>query len=672
MSQLLRPDADISVGAWTTAPLFSKVNDADSLSFISSDNNNGTSCTLGLSNPAGTPDNTFTPVISVTASKPTSGGNNPDLIVDLQQNGVSVQSFTQSISLAAWTTFQFQVTNAITDYTGLSVVLTRSGGGNPQQRMSIDVAEFYFEVGDAPATSVTVPTDSQAFTETILAPTVIVPADVGSVSGYVLIDAANDVDIQTIEEGQAINVTNTPDLNIRAEVSGLVDSVTMQLTGAASHTQTEGVAPYALFGDASGDYHIWTAPEGSYTLTTTPSYNGVSGTAYVVNFSLTKTTVINVSTPAVTIGLSEALLAPTVATTSEAVIPASTIGFTAAIPSPNVITTSKVVASVSVISFTEEALVASAGAATSVTAAATVNDISVGLQASTVTTTTSITTEALVSNLSIGLENVSVVTTGAQVVSVPVIDLGLAALDSTVATSQSNTISAELQAIDLTAQSASVSAALNVVALVAATSINIVTEAATVQSSGSRTVAVGVIASQTDLFSPSISGEANVSAELVQEAISVGSVSVSVGAGATTDAINILAEPLSASVSASGTTTVSVEAVSYQSQANDALVSAVMNNEIQVDTLDAQISGLAVGVHTQTVSTVDTVDYQIIDYNVIAGELVGGIIQAERIDSVINVLSTTINVKNISSNRKAFIGRGGRAWSFTRDNLDVG
>ena len=41
----------------------------------------------------------------------------------------------------------------------------------------------------------------------------------------------------------------------------------VSLSGASSHTQNEKVAPYALFGDTSGDYKAWTPAVGTYRLT---------------------------------------------------------------------------------------------------------------------------------------------------------------------------------------------------------------------------------------------------------------------------------------------------------------------------------------------------------------------------------------------------------------------
>src|SRR4029077_20377407 len=116
-----------------------------------------------------------------------------------------------------------------------------------------------------------------------------------AVISYTLVNADNDLDIQTVTNGATINLATTPSqhLNIRANTTAVpIGSVVMVLSGAESRTQTENNAPYSLFGDNSGVYNPWTPPLGSYTLKGTPfSSTGGTGTAGI---SLTITfTVIN-------------------------------------------------------------------------------------------------------------------------------------------------------------------------------------------------------------------------------------------------------------------------------------------------------------------------------------------------------------------------------------------
>ncbi|NJL15795.1 MAG: hypothetical protein HC913_24155 [Microscillaceae bacterium] len=71
-----------------------------------------------------------------------------------------------------------------------------------------------------------------------------------------------------------------------------VGSIVLKLTGTLTHTQTESVAPYVLYGDNAGNYNPPPSPftEGNYTITATPySASGGNGTAGVplsVNFSI--------------------------------------------------------------------------------------------------------------------------------------------------------------------------------------------------------------------------------------------------------------------------------------------------------------------------------------------------------------------------------------------------
>ena len=68
-------------------------------------------------------------------------------------------------------------------------------------------------------------------------------------------------------------------------------SVRLVLSGPVARTQTESVAPYALFGDNGlGDYSPWVPAVGSYTLTARPytgsGGTGTAGTALTISFSV--------------------------------------------------------------------------------------------------------------------------------------------------------------------------------------------------------------------------------------------------------------------------------------------------------------------------------------------------------------------------------------------------
>ncbi|MEM9304808.1 MAG: Ig-like domain-containing protein, partial [Pseudomonadota bacterium] len=114
-----------------------------------------------------------------------------------------------------------------------------------------------------------------------------------AVVGFVLVDAQVDSDLPAISDGAVIDLSTTGSaLNIRAEVSGTVGSVAFELRGPGGllYDQTENVAPYAMAGDSSGDYNIWTAAPGTYDLSVTPysggNRGGDAGEQTVIAFSL--------------------------------------------------------------------------------------------------------------------------------------------------------------------------------------------------------------------------------------------------------------------------------------------------------------------------------------------------------------------------------------------------
>ncbi len=101
-------------------------------------------------------------------------------------------------------------------------------------------------------------------------------------------------DVFEIEDGKVydINLITGFAGNIRANtIPEQVGSVSFSLSGALTHTQTENVAPYALYGDVNGVYNNTTffAP-GTYTLSATPyserNRAGDAGMEETVTFTL--------------------------------------------------------------------------------------------------------------------------------------------------------------------------------------------------------------------------------------------------------------------------------------------------------------------------------------------------------------------------------------------------
>ena len=69
-----------------------------------------------------------------------------------------------------------------------------------------------------------------------------------------------------------------------------IESVSLSLSGPESRSQTENIAPYALYGDNSGNYNGEILPEGAYTLTATAydgsDATGQAGDPFVLNFTV--------------------------------------------------------------------------------------------------------------------------------------------------------------------------------------------------------------------------------------------------------------------------------------------------------------------------------------------------------------------------------------------------
>ncbi len=116
-----------------------------------------------------------------------------------------------------------------------------------------------------------------------------------SISSFTLVNADTNEDIVALSEGMEINLNAYPNtkFNIRANASSDTKSVRLQLSGALSKTQTESVAPYALYGDVNGNYAGTLFLAGDYTITAT-SYSatgagGVAGDPFSINFKVVET-----------------------------------------------------------------------------------------------------------------------------------------------------------------------------------------------------------------------------------------------------------------------------------------------------------------------------------------------------------------------------------------------
>ena len=101
------------------------------------------------------------------------------------------------------------------------------------------------------------------------------PGDKLSVLRFILVNADTNEDIREIHHNETINLASDgTNLSIRAEASGLQESVVFNIDG--TDTQTESQAPYTIAGDSGGNYAPWTPSVGSHTIMATP-YSEPSG-----------------------------------------------------------------------------------------------------------------------------------------------------------------------------------------------------------------------------------------------------------------------------------------------------------------------------------------------------------------------------------------------------------
>ena len=140
--------------------------------------------------------------------------------------------------------------------------------------------------------------DNSGATTTSSAVTVIVGTAPTQPFSLSLINADSDQPLAgfaPLADNATISLSSLPSprLNIRADVSG-VGSVKFTWSGAENGTQTESAAPYAMKGDASGNFNAWTPTPGAYTLTVT-TYSAASAGGSVLQ---TRTSIFTITDPA--------------------------------------------------------------------------------------------------------------------------------------------------------------------------------------------------------------------------------------------------------------------------------------------------------------------------------------------------------------------------------------
>lgn len=122
---------------------------------------------------------------------------------------------------------------------------------------------------------------------------------VGILTNLVLINAATDQNIGVLQNGATLDLSTGDTFSVRADFEQggpvghftVVNSVKFFLDG--SEIRVESTTPYAVAGDADGDYAPWNVAPGSHTLSAIPyagaHATGEAGTAVEVSFTVTGT-----------------------------------------------------------------------------------------------------------------------------------------------------------------------------------------------------------------------------------------------------------------------------------------------------------------------------------------------------------------------------------------------
>lgn len=219
------------------------------------------------------------------------------------QDGESVQEWTVRVSIAEGTIpLTFEVNGNTEDFiTELEVgdVYVAGEISNIQSNNETISAIFGQELVDTslPDATFTVTyevTDGRN-TATILETVLINESEPEAllIKGFTLVDANSNEDLFLLVEGMEINSDELPTMNldIRANTSEDVQSVSLSLNGEQTTSRTENVVPFALYGDApTGDYFGNEFALGDYTVGATAfsesQLSGNSGEELSLNFTI--------------------------------------------------------------------------------------------------------------------------------------------------------------------------------------------------------------------------------------------------------------------------------------------------------------------------------------------------------------------------------------------------
>ncbi len=119
-------------------------------------------------------------------------------------------------------------------------------------------------------------------TLTSAATAAVAAAAPGPITGFTVVDASDQSVEGALADGGTLALDD-PDggsYGIRADLESgaTIGSMSLQLTGAKTHDQTENIAPYSLYGDSGGNLSGESLPVGEYTLTATAYIEFLSAT----------------------------------------------------------------------------------------------------------------------------------------------------------------------------------------------------------------------------------------------------------------------------------------------------------------------------------------------------------------------------------------------------------
>ncbi len=89
-----------------------------------------------------------------------------------------------------------------------------------------------------------------------------------SIASFELVDADTDQVIAQLSDGAEITLDAGQNVNLVANTSGSIGSVRFWVDGA--YTANENAAPYAIAGDSSGDFKVWSITPGTHTVDAIP------------------------------------------------------------------------------------------------------------------------------------------------------------------------------------------------------------------------------------------------------------------------------------------------------------------------------------------------------------------------------------------------------------------